>query len=154
MVVMVMAYKDGIDWRQVFELNSGLAMTARTGPFYRADPMRPDWVGQDIQARHLNQDCCVVYVGDAEAVAFNPFRRRFAISGLRPIIPVSLLVAHSPTDEIAERVVPHRTQVVKPFSVKMSASRPVVTGRGESTVSDLYGGVTGGYDAAPNGGAT
>ena len=64
-VVMVMADENDINRRQMFKLQSGRAMSLRADPTNRAGALRPDRVGQDVDALHLNKHRCMIDEGDS-----------------------------------------------------------------------------------------
>lgn len=78
MVVMVMAEKNGVDRWEVFEANAGVAMTLGSGKGDRADPVRPDGIGEKVEAISLEQDSGVIDERDAEG------RIQDTLRGLQP----------------------------------------------------------------------
>lgn len=68
MIVMIMAQEHEIDPGKIVETHARGAAAARTDPGDRTGPVRPDGVGQDVEAALLEQDCGVVDERDAEGV--------------------------------------------------------------------------------------
>ena len=60
MIVVVVTQEHDIDWRKVFEAQAWSAMSPWTSPRKRTRMIRPDWIGQDVQAAGLNQHRGVV----------------------------------------------------------------------------------------------
>src|SRR5687768_13245804 len=68
MIVVVMREKHGIDARQVFEADTGCSHADWTEPLHRRRAQTPNGVGQQIDARQLNQKCRVADPGDGYGV--------------------------------------------------------------------------------------
>ena len=65
-VVVVVAHQHQVDRRQLVERQPGRMVALRADEGERADPLRPDRVGEDVQAAVLDQQGGVVDVGDPQ----------------------------------------------------------------------------------------
>jgi len=60
MIVVVVTQEHDIDWWKIFEAQAWRAMSLWTSLGKRTRTIRPDWIGQDVQAAGLNQYRSVV----------------------------------------------------------------------------------------------
>ena len=86
-VVVIVADHDEIDRRQVLEADPRRSMPLRPDPGDGANTLRPDGVGEDVQAVHLDQHRRVIDEGDAEVAAGDTCRRDVG-RDLLPLGPV------------------------------------------------------------------
>ena len=71
MIVVVVAEEHEIDAGKIVESHAWRAAAARTDPSERTGALRPNGIGQDVEAAMLDQDSGMVDECDVEGVAFH-----------------------------------------------------------------------------------
>jgi hypothetical protein len=66
MIVMVVTQKNGVDRRQMLEVDARHAVAPRPGKRERATPIGPDRVGKNVGPALLEEHSCMIYQGDEE----------------------------------------------------------------------------------------
>src|SRR5210317_1748466 len=124
-VVVVVAYEDGVNWRQIRERNAWLAKTPRPGPGQRTGAIRPDRIGQNIYAAGLDQHSCMIDKSAANSIALHTFRRSWAAVIVSAKLPMTGLASHAPSQKLSKCLY-DRFGILKPRSVEIGCGRPVM----------------------------
>src|SRR5260370_21846120 len=72
---MIVADEDGIDLGKIIPRNPRFSPASRTNPRQRTCSLRPNWVGQNIRGRLLQEHGRVVHQRDAQSVTIHVTRR-------------------------------------------------------------------------------
>ena len=103
-VVVVVAYEDGVNWRQITERNARFAKTPRPGP--------GQWAGM-IDKRAAN------------SIALHTFRRSWAAVIVSAKLPMAGLASHAPSQKLSKCLY-DRFGILKPGSIEIGCGRPVM----------------------------
>ena len=125
MVVMIVADDDEVDARQILEADAGGAHPANADEGERRGIVRPDRVGQDVDAVDLHQHGRVADPGDPH-LRTGDGGRRHGRGNRRAFRPMPALAAQ-PAVEEATRIEPGRLAhagIEEAVAVKMVADRP------------------------------
>jgi len=99
---MVVADEEDVGWGQIFKADAGGAMAARTGKGERADALREDRVGQEIEAFRLDQDGGVTDEGGAQFAALDARDGFGSWSGRDVLAPGTGLTVGNPLYQLLE----------------------------------------------------
>ncbi|CRP11100.1 hypothetical protein PAERUG_P18_London_17_VIM_2_04_10_02600 [Pseudomonas aeruginosa] len=149
-VVVVVAHQHQVDRWQLVERQPGRMVALRADEGERADPLRPDRVGEDVQAAVLDQQGGVVDVGDPQFFAagalVHPWRRCRRRQGepraLRRAVPL-------PLEQVAQALVRGRLDIAETFAVEMVRRRTLIgaaSAAGQGQQADQPGGTQGGHE--------
>ena len=105
-IVVVVAQQHDIDRRQVLEPDSRWRMAPGSRPAHRTRALRPDRVGEDVEAVHLHEQRRVIHERHAQLAASDARRRRVE-RRVHPLRPHSAVAGESARGA-AQRVVEHR----------------------------------------------
>ena len=90
-IVVSMRNQDDVDRREIVEGDARRIDTPRAHTGKRADALRPDRVGQDVQAGSLQQEACMADETHAQAASDDarwwPIRRKGTWLVARPVLP-------------------------------------------------------------------
>jgi len=68
MIVMVVGQNDHVDWRKAIEIDCRLNPASRTNELDWRCALAPDRIGQNVQARYLNQESCMTHPREGELI--------------------------------------------------------------------------------------
>ena len=108
-------------------------MALRPDPADGARALRPDRVGEDVRAVHLDQHRRMVDEGDAELAHPDPGRGHVG-GHLLPIVPVPAFAGDDvqlATERVLDLSILERDVVVEALAVEVVGDRAVIAGRGE-----------------------